>query len=295
MRISNSTCREIRLRDGRTLAYAEYGSPAGKPIIHCHGAPSARVEGDLIIDGAMAAALGLRVIVPDRPGMGRSDYLSGRRIVDWPNDVLELVNALGLDTFVVVGSSGGAPYALVCGALIPTRVRTIGVIGGIAPADAPGILASMSGQLRLMHRLARFAPLVLRALFRLNLSAIRRSGSKAGQQMAAWAPEPDRTLFQQESVSNRFMRCFEEACQQGTRGPALDIGLIARPWGFDPAQVKVPVLLWHGVQDRNVPISSGRYLARTLPNCRAKFYDDEAHLSLPLNHQEELLGALATA
>ena len=48
--------------------------------------------------------------VPDRPGMGRSDFQPGRRIVDWPNDVLELATALGFDTFAVLGSSGGARW-----------------------------------------------------------------------------------------------------------------------------------------------------------------------------------------
>ena len=86
--MADSAYREVKLRDGRTLAYAEYGSPSGQPIIYCHGVPSSRVEADLIVDGAKAAALNLRIIVPDRPGMGRSDYQPGRRIVDWPDDVL---------------------------------------------------------------------------------------------------------------------------------------------------------------------------------------------------------------
>src|SRR5450759_1157275 len=105
--MTNSDYREIRLRDGRTLAYEEFGNPRGKPISHCHGAPSSRVEGRVILNAAAAAELDVRVIVPDRPGMGRSDFQPGRRIVDWPNDVLELASALELETFDVLGSSGG--------------------------------------------------------------------------------------------------------------------------------------------------------------------------------------------
>ena len=130
-----SECREVRLRDGRALAYAEHGSPRGIPIVHCHGAPSSRVEGNLIINAAVAEELGLRVIIPDRPGIGRSDFQVDRRIVDWPSDVLELATALELDTFGVLGESGGAPYALACGAQIPERVRVVGLVGGVAPFD----------------------------------------------------------------------------------------------------------------------------------------------------------------
>lgn len=127
--MTNSDYREIRLRDGRTLAYEEFGNLRGKPIIHCHGAPSSRVEGRVILNAAAAAELDVRVIVPDRPGMGRSDFQPGRRIVDWPNDVLELASALELETFAVLGSSGGAPYATACAVRIPDRVRVMGLLG----------------------------------------------------------------------------------------------------------------------------------------------------------------------
>ena len=295
MEMSTPGYHELRLRDGRTLAYNEYGSPAGKPIVYCHGAPSSRAEGDLIVNGATASALGLRVIVPDRPGMGRSDRQPGRRIVDWPNDVIDLATALGLETFAVLGSSGGAPYAAACGAITPNRVRVVGVFGGVAPLDAPGFLSAMSGPLRLAFRLGRSAPGVLRVLFRLNLRAIRRGGERARERMTAWAPEPDRMLLQRAEVSRGFVACFEEACRQGPAGPAEDMGLIARPWGFELADVKVPVLLWHGELDRNVPVVAGRYLASAMPNCRATFFAGDAHLSVPLNHQQEIFGALAAA
>src|SRR5262245_17880635 len=263
------------------------------PIIYCHGAPSSRVEGNLIINGATASALGLRVIVPDRPGLGRSPRQAGRRIVDWPNDVGHLADALGVGTFAVFGSSGGAPYAIACGALIASRVRVVGVLGGVAPPDAPGFLSSMSGPLRVMFWLGRSTPVLLRVLFRLNLRAVQKGGAASTERMARWAPEPDRVVLQRAEVSRGFVACFEEACRQGPAGPAEDIGLIARPWGFDLATVKIPVLLWHGELDRNVPVAAGRYLAGALPNCRATFYPADAHLSVPLNHQEEILGALA--
>jgi len=68
---------------------------------------------------------------------------------------------------------------------------------------------------------------------------------------------------------------------------------MARQWGFDLAAIKVPVLLWQGERDRNVPAAHGRYLAGAISTCRATFYPDEAHLSLPLNHQREILSVLA--
>jgi pimeloyl-ACP methyl ester carboxylesterase len=291
----NAQCREFRLRDGRTLAYAEFGSPSGHPIVYCHGAPSSRVEGDLLLDSGLLRTLGLRVIVPDRPGIGRSDFQRGRRIVDWPADVLELADALHLDAFAVVGESGGSPYAAACGALLSDRVEAIGLIGCLAPADSPGALAAMAPPLRAMFRLARVAPPVLRGLFRLNLRMIRNGGDRATRRMAASFPEPDRTLLHSSEIRDGFMTCFVEACRQGTAGPAWDLRLIAGPWGFDPARIAAPVFLWHGERDGNVPVAHGRYLASVFPNCRATFYADDAHLSVPLNHHREIFSAVRSA
>jgi hypothetical protein len=74
-----------------------------------------------------------------------------------------------------------------CGALIPSGVRVVGVLGGVASADAPGYLSSISGPLRLVFRLGRSAPAVLRILFRLYLGAVRQGGPRAGERMAPWA------------------------------------------------------------------------------------------------------------
>jgi pimeloyl-ACP methyl ester carboxylesterase len=118
--------RQIQLRDGRILAYVEYGAPKGTPIIHCHGVPSSRAEGDLIVNSATVTALGARVIIPDRPGIGYSDAKARRQIADWPDDVNDLAAELGLGKFAVLASSGGAPYALACGLMIPEQVSPSG-------------------------------------------------------------------------------------------------------------------------------------------------------------------------
>jgi pimeloyl-ACP methyl ester carboxylesterase len=153
----------------------------------------------------------------------------------------------------------------------------------------------MSGPLRLTFRLARGAPALLRTLYRLNLRALERGGERASERMAGWAPEPDRALLQRPEIANGFTACFVEACRQGTAGPALDVRLIALPWGIELSAMRVPTFLWHGELDRNVPVVAGRHLAAAIPHCRATFYPQEAHLSLPFNHQEEILRALATA
>jgi pimeloyl-ACP methyl ester carboxylesterase len=285
--VSTSQHQQIRLRSGRALAYLEFGSPRGLPILYCHGTPSSRVEGCLTMPAEAVADLNARVIIPDRPGMGYSDFMHGRRIVDWPSDVVELGDALGIDSFAVLGSSGGAPFALACAALIPHRVRVVGVIGAVAPVDVPGVPGGAS---LIAGRLASYAPALVRGLTRLQLLALRSEGMR--KQMANAFPEPDRSLFQRREIRDGFISCFQEACRNGTRGAVWEQHLLARPWGFDLRQIKTPTLLWQGERDGNVSSAGARYLANTIPGCIANFYPDEAHISVIFNHRREILGEL---
>jgi pimeloyl-ACP methyl ester carboxylesterase len=282
--MSNPEHKEIRLRDGRRLAYLDIGSPDGAALLYCHGAPSSSVEINLTVPAELATSLGARIIVPDRPGMGSSDFLPRRRIIDWPHDVIELMDALRIDTFAVLGSSAGSPYALVCGAALAGRVQAVGIVGGLAPAGTTAKEGAFWGSL------ATHAPALMRSLVRLQLLVVR--GERARQMMAQSFPEPDRTLFEDRQIRDGFIACFEEACRNGPRGVVWEQHLLARPWGFDLRGIKVPVLLWQGERDGNVSAAHARYLAANIPTCRPAFYPTEAHLSIWVNQRREILSEL---
>jgi pimeloyl-ACP methyl ester carboxylesterase len=282
--------RQIRLRDGRALAYAEYGDPDGIPIVYCHGLPSSRVEGRLVMGGDALAEPGVRVIMPDRPGIGESDFLANRRITDWPGDVLQLAQALEIDRFAVLGSSGGSPYALACGALLPERVAAVGVVGGLAPPDAPAIATRGT---RALAWLTERCPVLVRGMLKLQLATLR--SPKLRQGMTAAFPEPDRTLLQRPEIRDAFIGCFEEACRHGTRGAVWDMRLGAHAWGFELQRLRVPVLIWQGERDGNVSSAHGRYLASAIPDARATFFPDDAHVSIWLNHRRQIFRELQQA
>lgn len=77
----------VRVADGRRLAWAEYGDPAGHPVLYHHGGLNSHL--DAATAHEPARALGVRLVAPDRPGIGASDRLPGRRLVDWPADVVD--------------------------------------------------------------------------------------------------------------------------------------------------------------------------------------------------------------
>jgi len=287
-----ATSDQISLGDGRTLAYSEYGDPRGLPILYFHGSPSSRLEAGLVEPAALR--FNARIIAPDRPGFGRSEFKPGRKLEDWPEDVIELANALELDHFAVLGVSGGGPYAATCALKIPQRLTTVGIVSGLCPADAPGVVDSMRRQNRQLQQFGRRAPWLVRILFWMTVRAMKRDPDGSFAKMAAELPEPDQAILARAEHREYLLNTFLEAFRRGTRGAALETSLYARPWGFRLGDIKKEVHLWHGELDINATPAMGRYLATAIPNCQPRFYADEGHFSLLPNRTEEIIGAFSS-
>ena len=130
-KMSDLLNQQIPLKDGRKLGYAECGNLKGKPVFYFHGTPGSRFECNILTEAANS--IGARIIVADRPGFGLSDFKKGRQLLDWPNDVTELANNLGIDRFAVMGLSGGGPYAAACAFKIPERLKAVAMVSSAYP------------------------------------------------------------------------------------------------------------------------------------------------------------------
>ena len=283
---TDNTSKTIKLKDGRTLGYAEYGAPEGKPVFYFHGFPSSRLDWPLFDTEAIAARLGAHIIAVDRPGTGLSDFKRGRKILDWPDDVIELADALQVDRFAVLGISGGGPYAEACSFKIPQRLSATAIVCGMGPAEAPGAKDGTAMLLPGKSALMRKLLLMLMAM------GFRRNPDRFLSQMKDTVAEPDKLLLAQPEVVQTFIHSMREAFQSGTRGASWDAVLYKRPWGYQLQDISMQIHLWHGELDTQVPVSVGQYIANAVPNCRAKFLPDEGHLSLAHNHIEEILTIL---
>src|SRR5579863_4019654 len=127
------TAQSLRLPDGRTMMFAEWGDPDGAPVFALHGTPGCRLNRHP--NQELLRSTGARVITYDRPGYGGSDRLAGRRVTDCVADLLAVADALGLERFAVRGGSGGGPHALAVAALAPDRVTRALCSVGAAPYD----------------------------------------------------------------------------------------------------------------------------------------------------------------
>lgn len=269
---------ELRLHDGRSLAYVEYGTPSGKALFYFHGGADSRLEARFLAEPAKQA--GIRLIGVDRPGMGRSQPKTGRRLLDWPDDVIELADHLGINRFAVVGISGGGPYALACAYKIPDRLTACGIVGG-----------EWHNQHTLSF-LTQFLPWLVIPLLSYFFQNEERA-RKSMLRLTPHFPETDRKSLALPEISDTLTASFVEAFRQGFKGPAYDGMLARRPWGFALEAIDFPALyLWHGEQDTDVPVAMGRAVAEKLAHCKAAFSPDDGHISLIVNHREEIVSTL---
>ncbi len=281
--LTSATASRIRLRDGRNIGYAEYGDPAGKPVFFFHGWPGSRLF--LRSLHSQTASLQVRLIACDRPGFGLSDFKPRRTLVDWADDVAEVADALQINRFAVAGHSGGGPYAAACAYKIPSRLTAAALISSFAPLDAPDATKGMMASNRMMFSLARRFPFAHRAFIKLLISG---GPEKFLQGMISSLPQVDKNML---SSLEKGVDDIAEAFRNGVRGPAWDQLILARPWEFDLAHISTKIYVWQGDQDVMVPLSMGKYLARTLTNSEATFSAGEGHM-LIFSRWAEILAKL---
>ncbi|MHC4442721.1 MAG: alpha/beta fold hydrolase [Planctomycetota bacterium] len=285
-----TTCKKIKLRDRRLLAYTEFGNPQGKPVLYFHGAPGSRL-GAKETDSA-ARKLNARVVGIDRPGIGCSNFQPGRQFLDWPNDVIQLADALKLDRFAVMGVSGSAPYVAGCALKIPNRLTSASIVCGMGPVDVPGITKGMPWLYRLgfpfMTRLPWFAKTIHSLVARL----LRYDTERTMRVMMSSFPAPDIAALNHPEFGSILVDAVREALHFGTAGLEWEWMMYTRPWGIRLDQIPIEIQLWHGELDVCVPPAMARHMERTIPRCQATYFSNEGHLSLRVNHMDKILGAL---
>ena len=279
----------LRLRDGRQLGYAEFGDPNGKPLFFLHGFPNSRLGPAFAHEDARRR--GIRVIAFERPGFGRSDFKRDRTIGDWPDDVVEAADVLGIERFAVLGASGGGPYAAACAAKIPHRLTATGIVSGLGPLDVPASAAGFRRWDRFVLSLARRFPLLIWMVMSFVALGIRLFPRLLIWLMSRSLPAPDKAILARPEIKASVRDDIREAFRQGARAAVYEAQLYLRPWDFRPEEISIDVQLWHGEADATVPVSMGRYLAQAIPNCRATFYPGEGHL-MAVDRMDEIHTAL---
>jgi len=290
MRSTNTTL-SFQLPDGRQLGYAQYGAHDGKPLFYFHGMPGSRHECQVL--HVSARALGLCIYAVDRPGYGQSGCLGHRSLTDWPNDVTTLADGLGIETFGIIGMSGGGPYALACAHEIPERIRSIGIIGGLGPVYNPALCHEMPWLARSGFFLARKSPSALQGLYGKPLSVLSKIHPSLALRLFAHSlGGADKPVLLRDDILGILSESLREAFRQGSSASMQDILIYQAPWGFELANIRKRIHLWHGDADRIVPCSHSEFVHSQVADSELCIVPGEGHFSLPILHAEEILTTL---
>jgi pimeloyl-ACP methyl ester carboxylesterase len=267
----------IVTRTGRTIELGEYGDRAGHPVLFFHGLVGSQYQASYVSENARMA--GLRVIAPSRPGVGRSEFVARASPLEAVADAEDIVSALGIETFSLIGISGGAPYALAVTHRLPRRVRTVTLISGMGPMTLPAALQGMEYRRRLLLETGSRFPRLARRFFRVASQRFVANPEPFLDRLIASWPRADRTLFERKPVYDLFLQDLREVFTVGigARGLAQEL-LVYRNFGFALKSLprETHMTLWHGLDDIIVPPSMAWRLLQTLPSA-------EAHL-LPGGH-----------
>jgi pimeloyl-ACP methyl ester carboxylesterase len=270
----------VTTRDGRRLEYLADGPEQGPVLLVHGGTPGAASEAGVI--ARPARALGLRTVTYSRPGYGTSSERPGRSVADAAEDVVSLLDALGVGEFVTFGWSGGGPHALACAALLPDRCRAAATLASIAPPDAEGLdLVEGMDQENVEEFGAAVAGRAsIEAFLTPHAERMRTlTAATVTAELGGLLSDVDQTALTGEFAEQAVVS-FRRAVEQGIAGWRDDDLAFVRSWGFDLGAILVPVAIWQGRQDRMVPFAHGEWLSRAIPSAGAHLFEDEGHLSL---------------
>jgi pimeloyl-ACP methyl ester carboxylesterase len=256
------SARHARDTDSHALTIDDVGDPAGTPVVYLHGGGDSRLSRHP--DDTIAASLGVRLLAVDRCGPDAP----GRTLLGFAGD---LVEALDVPRFRVVGWSAGGPHALALAAFAPERVDGVALVGSLPPPHL----------VRLVHRDVRLSMFLSR-----RLPPVARRG------LEAWGRRPVPATGS-AATDEAYARGRVEGFSAGGAWLVRELAYLTRPWGFEFGAVQAPVALWWGDRDVVCPPAIGAAYAELLPHAELRIVGGTHQLLFA--RWREILAALTAA
>ncbi len=272
------------LADGRNLEFLRNGIDSDSYVI-LHAGTIQDISGwQIWLD--YLASKGVAALAFGRSGYAASTKMPGRITIDVANDIAELADSINIKRMVNFGLSGGGQHAIACG-LDP---RSVGVVtsGSLAPLVEMGENFYIGMQQADLDEWAD-------ARRDINDLVTRFKGwmtQDAGDLLSM----PEVSENDQKAQSTKSWKVLLDSVgytmEKGFDWVADDYSSYLEPWGFDPRDVKVPVVIWQGGLDQNVPPQHGKWLGANLPNAKLHFIDDESHIGLFVNYEIQIMDSV---
>jgi pimeloyl-ACP methyl ester carboxylesterase len=283
---------DVTLGDGRTLHVYDDGDPNGNVVVQHHGTPGSGLG--YPPDNERGRERGLRIVRYDRAGYGGSTPKPGRSVVDVVADIEDVLDELGIERYVSLGGSGGCPHSFACGAR-SDRCLAAGAIAAPTPYPAEGLdwLAGMGEANIEEFGAALDGPDELEPYLEREAAELREATPEQIKEVLASVLPPVDAAVLTGDRAEHAKRSNDRALAQGIAGWRDDDIAFTEPWGFELDEIRVPTLLWQGVQDKMVPVAHARWLADRIPGVEAHISEEDGHLSIVVGRLGEIYDWLA--
>lgn len=282
----------IPLPDGRIIALAEYGDPAGRPLLFFHGTPGSHRLAGLIAEKARRN--GFRVLAPDRPGLGFSSHDPSRTFLSVADDVRCALDHLELPTAHLVGISGGGPYALACARAIPDRLGRIVLLSPWwFPHGSPDGTQGLDRVFRTYEWAVRHSTFLTKGMARLVASVARKNPRALVKNILRHAPADDRHLLADPAIQAILIEDIGMSFRQGWQGGWRETTLHFSAPGFDLVDIQRPITIYQGAKDNIVPLHFAEKLKAKLPNAILHIEPEGGHF-VAIRLQDQVFAELGS-
>ncbi|ETS77084.1 hypothetical protein PFICI_10958 [Pestalotiopsis fici W106-1] len=288
------------LSDGRKVGVAYYGAQSGPVVFYLHGFPGSRLSGTFF--DTPGKKLGARIIAVDRPGIGNSSPQPGRTIFNHANDVREIAELLGVESYGIIGVSGGGPYALACAYLLPKEnLKAVSILAGMGPIDIG--TRGMNWSNWFIFNGFMYFPFIIRWIQNKLVATlatvsnekivalVERQLSKPSNRQFMYTAT-DIAILRDPDFLSMMLNFYREHYKQGVDGHMEDGRVLTTNLGFRLQDIRpsLPIQMWYSKDDTNVPFRMARAMAERL-SCPPQFHaiSDETHLSLVLKYSADVL------
>jgi pimeloyl-ACP methyl ester carboxylesterase len=289
MRPPAPIARHATLADGSLVGYHEYGDPGGTPVLALHGVPASGA-GFGWADAA-ARSRHVRLVAPDRPGIGASTRRRGLAVAEHAAVLEAFADAIGLRRFAVLGYSGGGPHAVAAAARLGDRVTATVVASSMGEIGTDATIEDFAATDARFLRLAPRRPHLAAAVLRLASVAVRLAPAAAMREARKELGAADSLALDALGDARSFTTLLVDAVRGGAHGVVDDHATLARPWEVDAATITSPVTILHGDGDALVPLRHAEALHARIAGSRLWVVPGEGHLAT-ITHIGEVLELL---
>lgn len=265
----------MRLPDGRWMAWSDSGDPQGWPVLLCHA--FLHGQHDRHPDDSILRRLGIRLLIPDRPGCGDSDAAPNGGVSQWPQDVAHMLDHLGIDRFGLVSWSMGTPYALAVAQHFGARVQALGLVSPVTPVQSTHDVRFYSGQGRMVLLVALHTPRLLSVLMDTLVKGVARDVYGFLEAFIAKAPPSEKVFFQNPVYRQRRAIVLLNMTQRGAALVATESLRVVHGWKVQAPPSAVPSKMWHGDTDPEVHWHGARSLAQQLGGIELQIVPGAGH------------------